>query len=112
MKGDRTVAQFAFFVEIEVDPAHREAFDDVMMRHSKRTLDEEEGCLVFDVYVSRRNPNRYAVYELFADEAALEVHVSSDRLRSYREATDPIVLTENVWNVGDKVDVTQLPGAR
>ena len=102
--------KFAFFVEIGVDPAHREEFDDVMMKHSKRTLAEEQGCLKFDVYVSREDPNRYGLYEVFEDEAALIVHTSSDRLSGYREATDPIVVSENVWSVGELVDVTKLPG--
>ena len=95
--------EHAFYVDVQVIPEHREAFDQHMVAHSRRTLAartsatspaarpkegllvyggvqgegaggvsaQEEGCLEFEVYVHRNDPNRYALYEVYADDAAL-----------------------------------------
>ena len=100
----------AFFVEVDIDPDRREAFDTFMTRHASGTLEEEEGCLQFDVYVDRTDPNRYALYELYADQAALDVHRFSERLARFRDITDPMVARRRIWTVGEEVDVSNFPG--
>ena len=101
----------AYYVEIAVDPTQREDFDQRMLQHAKGTLDEEEGCLAFDVYVDRTDPNRYALYELYADQAALDLHRTSVRLGTFRKATDPMIRKRRIWSVGEEIDVSHFPGA-
>ena len=104
------MAGIAFFVELSIDPAQRGAFDELMMQHAKGTLAEEQGCLAFDVYVDRTDPNRYALYELYADRAALDVHRTSARLGSHRREIDPLILTRRIWTVGEEVDASHFSG--
>lgn len=100
----------AFFVELDIDPLRREVFDQMMVQHSEATLAGEEGCLAFDVYANRANPNRYALYELYADEAALDAHRFSAQLAKHRKETDPLILKRRIWQVGDEIDVSNFPG--
>ena len=104
------MGKIAFFVELEIDPSRREAFAEMMLQHSEATLTGENGCLAFDVYAHRANPNRYALYELYADEAALDVHRFSERLAKHRKETDPLILKRRIWTVGDEIDVSNFPG--
>ena len=99
-----------FFVEVVVDPEQRERFDGMMARHAAGTLAEEAGCLAFDVYVNRKDPNRYALYERYADQAALDLHRFSARLAAHREETDPLIVERRIWPLGNEIDVSNFPG--
>ena len=100
----------AFFVEVEIESDQRDAFDTLMTQHAAGTLAEESGCIQFGVYVDRTNPNLYAVYELYADQAALDIHRFSPRLAIFREATDPMITNRRIWTIGAEVDVSNFPG--
>jgi quinol monooxygenase YgiN len=39
---------------------------------------KEPGNVVFDPYTEEANPNHYFVFEVYADEAAFEAHISAD----------------------------------
>ena len=104
------MARIGFYVELEIDPAQRHIFDQKMLQHSKATLDGEPGCLAFDVYADRRDPNKYALYELYADEAALDAHRFSAQLAKHRKEVDQFILSRRIWLIGGEVDVSQFPG--
>ena len=102
--------EIGYYVELDIDPAQREEFHVNMMTHSEATLKGEKGCLVFDVFVDARNPNRYALFELYADEAAVDEHRFSKQLAKHRTEVDPAILTRVIWVVSDKVDESQFRG--
>ena len=49
-----------------------------MMRELTELVRAEPGNLVFDPYTKEANPNRYFVFEVYADDAAFEAHMSAD----------------------------------
>ncbi|MEX1125458.1 MAG: antibiotic biosynthesis monooxygenase [Acidimicrobiia bacterium] len=102
--------QIGFFVELDIDPAQLEDFDKNMLAHSKATLSGEEGCLAFDVYVERSNPNRYALFELYADEQAIETHRFSNQLAKHRTEVDPAILRRKILRIGVEVDESEFRG--
>ncbi len=100
--------------EIGVDPAQREAWHELLVQHRKGVLAEEQGCLALNVYVDPTDPNRYALFEFFADQAAVDVHRNSVRLGKFREVTDPMVVSREIWAVDERnsVDISYFPGAQ
>ena len=102
--------EIGYYVELDIDPAQREEFHVNMMTHSEATLKGERGCLVFDVFVDARNPNRYALFELYANEAAVDEHRFSKQLAKHRTEVDPAILTRVIWVVSGKVDESQFRG--
>ena len=104
------MSKIAFFVELDIDPAERVLFDELMRQHQKATLGGEEGCLAFDVYVHAEDPDKYALYELYADEAALDIHRFSAQLAKHRQEIDHLIRSARVWTVGDEVDRSNFPG--
>jgi|TARA_Y100000310_G_C20258497_1_gene612497 quinol monooxygenase YgiN len=101
-----------FFVELVIEPSGRESFDRLMREHSKATLATEEGCLVFDVYVHSDDPNRYALFELYADEAALDTHRFSAQLAKHRQEIDHFIKDVKILTIGDEVDRSNFPGKK
>lgn len=100
----------ALFVDIEVDPRHRDAFHELMLAHIDGTLAEEPGCLALNVYVDARDPSRYALYEVYADQAAVAYHGSTARVGRFRRATDAMITKRRIWSLGDEIDVSNFPG--
>ena len=76
--------QIALIVEIETHSATEIEFDSIIRAHARACLDEEPGCLRFEILRpldDGGNPirNRFIVSELFADRAALKAHRETAR---------------------------------
>ena len=56
-----------FYVEILVYPDYRDSFHSIMVEHSKNTLKNEPGCLVFDVLTDDSDSNEFGLFEVYAD---------------------------------------------
>ena len=53
----------------------------------------EPGCVSYELNASQEKPGAFLFYEKFADQAALDAHVSSTHFQNFlkkREASDPI----------------------
>jgi quinol monooxygenase YgiN len=98
-------------VELDIDPAQREEFHNNMLKHSAATLEGEPGCLAFDVFVDARNPNRYALFELYADEKAVDEHRFSKQLAVHRSEVDPAILSRVIWVIDGQIDESNFRGA-
>lgn len=83
-------------VEFEtVDGAEAE-FTRVISEHARRTLQEEPGCLRFEVIRpmdanGSPQPNQLIVNELYADPAAVEAHKHTPRMAILAETIKPLV---------------------
>ncbi len=90
------MTQLTIIVEFETLDGSEEAFTALMRDHARKTLNEEPGCLRFEVIkpVERDGtpvPNRLMVNELYADEAAVTAHEANPRMPGLREATGPLL---------------------
>ncbi|HKI98187.1 MAG TPA: putative quinol monooxygenase [bacterium] len=69
--------------------AHAGKFDTYLakMTEHARASRAEPGCVRFDVVVPKKGENKLFIYEIWQDQAALEVHANTPRMQAYREAT-------------------------
>jgi len=70
----------------------------VLARHS-RASEAEPGCLQFRAFQDAADPERFALYEAYADEAAFDAHRRSDHFRVNIEETIIPMLAEREWRV-------------
>lgn len=87
---------WAIIIEFEVHEGRAGEFAALMREHARRTLDEEPGCLRFEVLQpierdGRASPNRFLVSELYAGEAAAAHHEGNPRMPALRSAMEPLV---------------------
>lgn len=78
-------------VELDIKPEQRDRYLAEIKRHAPQTRKDEPGCLQFDVSIDQADPNVFVLYEVYASDAALEMHRKSPSLKLYMEATGDAV---------------------
>ena len=61
-------------VQFSLKPEHVEEFIEQSLGDAKGSVENEPGCLRFDVYRDEEDPNIVCFYEVYRDDAALEAH--------------------------------------
>lgn len=83
------MAEMTVIVEFETLEGAEPEFIRIIADHAQRTLHEEPGCLRFEVIKpldkhGAQIPNKVMVNELYADQAALDIHNANPRLEGLR----------------------------
>ena len=65
---------------IQIKPGFRDRFVEEMILDAKGSVENEAGCLRFDVVQDGDDPNRIWLYEVYKDEAAFEEHTKGAAL--------------------------------
>ena len=78
------MSRLALIVEYETKPGNEEECNALLREHAVRCLEEEPGCLRFEVLRpldddGRVVPNRFMANELFASREALQAHRNTPR---------------------------------
>ena len=81
----------ALVVEIETVPGRKDAFLARALEHRDNVLANERGCLRFDIVASDEAAETVFLYEVYADEAALETHFNTPYMKEYLEDTKPMI---------------------
>lgn len=86
----------AVIVEYEIEDGQAEAFRALIVDHARRTLEEEQGCLRFEVLepVDRDGhaiEHRMMVSELYSSALALARHEQNPRLDRLHAAMAPLI---------------------
>ena len=68
-------------LELVVKPEHRAEFLEALWEDANGALDNEAGCLRFDVTVDAEDPNRFVLFEVYRDAEARQVHRAAPYLK-------------------------------
>lgn len=90
------MSRICLVVDITVKPGTKARFLEIIEEHASKTLSEEEGCLQFEVCDPIEGGDRVFLYEMYADEDALEVHKASPTLARTRERYADIVESRDI----------------
>ena len=85
---------FSLTVQIEVDPERRSEFLAGITANAEASVQDEPGCLRFDVSEVEEDENRFVFYELYADAAAFAAHRAAPHFRTWREVADRTVVRQ------------------
>jgi (4S)-4-hydroxy-5-phosphonooxypentane-2,3-dione isomerase len=75
-------------VHVHVMPEHREEFIEVILDNARNTV-QEPGNLRFDVLQHADDPNRFVLYEVYQDEAALAAHKATAHYARFSASANP-----------------------
>ena len=83
---------FTVIVNLQVRPERVEEFLEAIHTNARASLADEPGCLRFDVHRSMDDPNRFVLYEIYADRNAFyEAHREAPHYAAWREVADRCV---------------------
>ena len=75
----------SIFVTIQVKPEFIERFIEATFGDAQGSVRDELGCYRFDVLRANSDSNRFHLYEVYGDEAALDAHRTTPHYRRWRE---------------------------
>ena len=91
------MSKVALVVDLKIADGQLDAFLARAREHAAACLAEEEGCLHFDILVPLDGSSRVFLYEVYADQAAVDTHLATPRMAQYLEDTKAMI-TERVRN--------------
>lgn len=80
------MSKIAIVVQQTIKPGQRAVYLEKMLAHARASR-AEPGCLRFDVALPQTDENAVYLYELWADQAALDVHANTERIKAHRAST-------------------------
>ena len=91
------------WLEMIVKPEHRAEFLEALWEDATGALDNEPGCLRFDVNVDTENPNRFLLFEVYRDAEARRIHRAAPYLKPVSAGLDTWVSEPSKMTVGKVV---------
>ncbi len=79
------------FVEIDTVPGQRDAFLARVREHRANVRNNEPGCQCFDISVPDDGADKVRLYEVYADQAAFDLHMETEYMKQYRADTGLMV---------------------
>ncbi len=76
----------ALTVSLQVVPGHLDEFVEAIRTNAERSFTDEPGCLYFDVGQDVADDHHFTLYELYADESAIDAHRNQLHFKVWREA--------------------------
>jgi len=76
---------YVIIVPIQIKDGHKQEFVEAMLDDAKGSLNNEPGCLRFDVVQDAGDPNRIWLYEVYVDEAAFQAHLQAPHFIKWRD---------------------------
>jgi autoinducer 2-degrading protein len=86
----------AIVAYLTAKPGMEDKFKEAMTAQAKRCLANEPGCLQFDVTQDPKNPTRFAMLEVYEDDAAIKAHQDSLHFKDFRTVVSELVADRKV----------------
>jgi len=91
---------YVIIVEFTFDENDMDKAIDLLLDMQTQTLENEEGCLIYDVLLSEDDPSRIFIYESYENEVAFKEHEGSDYFRTIvTKQLTPLVKESKVTKV-------------
>ena len=62
------------FVEFEFDTKDMDLAVELLTEMQNQTIENEEGCIAYDILLNVEEPNTIYLYECYENKAALDIH--------------------------------------
>lgn len=91
---------YVIIVEFVFDEANIDNAIELLAEMQMQTLENEEGCLAYDVLLSDDEPTKIYIYENYENEAAFKLHSNSAYFKSIVQGKlKPLIKHEKITKV-------------
>lgn len=87
---------YCIIVKNTVKEGCRERYLEAMLPNAKASVENEPGCIAFDVLEAREEPNTFYLYEIYESTEALDVHKQTDHYKESRPVLSEIMESTSV----------------
>lgn len=93
----------ALLVKWQVAAADHDAMRALLKTQAENSLAREPGCRHFDVCEQAGAPGQFLLYEIYADQAALDAHRQTPHFAAFSEAAAAMTIDKQVetWRLCD-----------
>ena len=77
----------ALIVQFQIKPEFVEQFASAIKHNAITSLNEEDGCKLFDVCRDPEDPTVFFLYELYGNQEAIQAHMRSRHFLEFNELT-------------------------
>jgi quinol monooxygenase YgiN len=81
----------ALLVQLDLNPGQKDAFVARALEHRGNVIGNEPGCLRFDLVLPDEGGDRVYLYEVYADDEALQTHFNTPYMKQYMADTAPMI---------------------
>jgi quinol monooxygenase YgiN len=81
----------ALIVEAKVKPGMRDRFIEAITDDATHSMADEPGCSRFDVLQDADDPDTFYLYEIYADDAAIDAHFETPHFLRLADALPELV---------------------
>ena len=74
---------FVLVVELDVQPEHVEKFKALIVANARTSVENEPGCLQFDVLQHSEAPEKFVLYEVYENEDAYNHHMTLTHTQTF-----------------------------
>ncbi len=78
---------YVIIAPIQIKEGYKDQFIREMIEDARGSVNNEPGCLRFDVIQDAGDANRVWLYEVYRDEAAFQAHTQAPHFTKWRDAT-------------------------
>ena len=75
---------YVIVATLQAKPGSREDLLRALLDDAKSSLQNEPGCLRFDIVHEEQNPNHIFLYEVYKDKVAFDAHVKAPHMVKFR----------------------------
>ncbi|MGI6458421.1 MAG: putative quinol monooxygenase [bacterium] len=88
-------------VKFEIVEKYAEDFKQAVLKHSRNSLKNEEGCKRFEVSQSPEDPKVFFLYEVYVSEEDFARHRQTDYYKEFFATAGPMVHSRDLseWNL-------------
>ena len=85
--------------EIEIDPAHLEAYRSLLTEEIEASVSMENGVLALNAVAIKGFPEKIRILEVYANQAAYEAHLQTPHFLKYKAGTEGMVTSLTLLDV-------------
>ncbi len=79
---------YVIVAPLQIKPGHKDEFISALLDDARGSVNDEPGCLRFDVIQDAGDPNRIWLYEVYTDEAAFQAHTQAPHFIKWRDTVN------------------------
>jgi autoinducer 2-degrading protein len=85
------MSAIVLLVQLDLNPGQKDAFVARALENRRNVIGKEPGCLRFDLVLPDEGGDTVYLYEVYADDAALQTHFNTPYMKQYIADTAPMI---------------------